>query len=241
MSKFALVNSIVCNSLETWEDKIFLTFDLDWCDDEVLAYTLDILERYDVRATFFVTHYTPLLDRMRENPKIELGIHPNFNFLLNGDFRLGKNIDEVIEFYIRIVPDAISVRSHSLTRNSYLMLALKKFGLVYELNILMLFDDNIKPFIDSVSGIVSLPHLLQDDVICMRDRDEFRQVSSRLSNSGLKILDFHPIHIFLNSSNMSEYINAKQNNFKINANSKQRLKYGAEDCLIEIIKGSMWA
>ena len=43
---------------------------------------------------------------MRANQNIELGIHPNFNPLLNGDFRYGKSIDEVIKYYKKIAPEA---------------------------------------------------------------------------------------------------------------------------------------
>src|SRR5688572_30631364 len=91
-----------------YENKLFLTFDIDWASDHVLNHTIDLLEKFDVCATFFVTHETPLLNKIRRNPKFELGIHPNFNFLLNGDFRHGKNPEEVVEYYLKMVPDAVS-------------------------------------------------------------------------------------------------------------------------------------
>jgi hypothetical protein len=114
--------------------KIFLTFDIDWCSDKVLSFLLDILEKYNVRATIFVTHDTYLLDRIRENNNIELGIHPNFNFLLNGDFRLGKNVEEIIEYCLKLVPDAISVRSHSMTQSSTILSNFAQYGLKYDCN-----------------------------------------------------------------------------------------------------------
>lgn len=55
--------------------KIFLTFDIDWASDEVLEYCIDIIEKANVKATWFVTHETPLLERLRANPNFELGIH----------------------------------------------------------------------------------------------------------------------------------------------------------------------
>lgn len=48
--------------------KPFLTFDIDWASDAVLEYCIDILEQANVRVTWFATHQTPLLDRIRENP-----------------------------------------------------------------------------------------------------------------------------------------------------------------------------
>ena len=87
---FELIKDINIKDSKSWENKIFLTFDLDWCSDEVLEYTLNLLEQFNVKAIFFITHYTKLLDRMKKNESFELGIHPNFNFLLNGDFRYGN-------------------------------------------------------------------------------------------------------------------------------------------------------
>ena len=104
---FEKIKTINVKNKPSWDGKLFLTFDVDWCSDEVLSYTLDIVEKYDINSTFFITHQTALLDRMRENPKIELGIHPNFNPLLNGDFQYGRSIREVIEFYKKIVLELI--------------------------------------------------------------------------------------------------------------------------------------
>ena len=100
----------------------------------MLSYTLDIIEKHNIKATFFVTHETKLLVRMWNNPNIELGIHPNFNPLLNGDFRYGKNFEEVIEYYKNIVPEAVGVRSHSMTQNSPILDTFEKFGLIYDCN-----------------------------------------------------------------------------------------------------------
>ena len=33
---------------------------------------------------------------------MELGIHPNFSFLMNGDYRYGRNCEEVIDYYEKL-------------------------------------------------------------------------------------------------------------------------------------------
>lgn len=63
---------------------ICLTFDMEWGNDTVLEYFYKLLKRYDVSATIFVTHETKWLHQFREDDKIELGIHPNFNKILGG-------------------------------------------------------------------------------------------------------------------------------------------------------------
>ena len=82
-----------------WKNKIFLTFDIEWATDEVLNYVLDIICDAKIKTTFFCTHATSILQRMRENCNMELGIHTNFNFLLKNDYRYGKNYKEVIQYY----------------------------------------------------------------------------------------------------------------------------------------------
>ena len=55
---FENIKNINVINPSSWKDKMFLTFDIDWCSDEVLLYTLDIIEKYNIKATFFVTHET---------------------------------------------------------------------------------------------------------------------------------------------------------------------------------------
>ena len=82
LSRFGLIREIRPERPETWRGRVFLTLDLDWACDGVLEDTIDLVEGEDVSATWFVTHDTPLLERIRSNPRFELGIHPNFNGLL---------------------------------------------------------------------------------------------------------------------------------------------------------------
>ena len=131
---FGNIKDIKTKNLATWQDKVFLTFDTDWAIDPVIEKTLDLIDEHDLSATIFITHDTPLLDRMRKNPNIELGIHPNFNFLLEGDFRYGKNYEEVINYYRKIVPEAVSLRSHSMTNNSRISSLLDKLGIFFNCN-----------------------------------------------------------------------------------------------------------
>lgn len=160
--KFENIKNINLENPSSWQDKLFISFDIDWCSDEVLSYTLDIVEKYNIKATFFVTHETLLLERMRDNPKIELGIHPNFNPLLSGDFRYGKNFEEVIEYYKNIVPAALGVRSHSMTQNSPILDTFEKFGLIYDCNTFIPYSSNIevKPYNHWTDKLIKVPYFL---------------------------------------------------------------------------------
>ena len=82
MPIFNFIKSISLKN-ENWENEIFLTFDIDWASDEVINDSLEVIEKYGIKSTWFVTHDSPILERLKDNKNIELGIHPNFNFLLN--------------------------------------------------------------------------------------------------------------------------------------------------------------
>jgi hypothetical protein len=194
---------------DNYENKLFLTFDIDWASDEVLNFTVDFLEKQGVCATFFVTHETPVLKRIRNNPKFELGIHPNFNFLLNGDFRYGKNPLEVIEYYLNMVPDAISVRCHSVTYNSQILDTLFAKGLKYDLNIYLPRRSGIpsKPILFPSYGMTRLPYFWEDDDHFLYNENPSPDLY--LGHPGLKIFDFHPIHVFLNTEHHARYDNAR--------------------------------
>ncbi len=208
-SKFSTIKSINLSNRQSWEDHLFLTFDIDWASDEVLNYTIDIVEKHDVPATWFVTHDTPVLNRLRRNKKFELGIHPNFNFLLNGDFRLGSSFFEVIDRMLEIVPEATSVRSHSMTQNSNILDAFYKRGLTHDCNhfIPEQTDMALVPWL-LWNDIIKVPYFWEDDVFCLYPKNT--PLSTLSSRDGVKVFNFHPIHVFLNTENIGRYESSRE-------------------------------
>src|SRR5688572_12527282 len=146
---------------------MFLTFDVDWAHDEVVAASIDLVEEADVPATWFVTHDTPLLARLRANPLFEIGIHPNFLPLLNGDPGNGANAEEILDRLLAIAPEAKSVRSHSLVQGGRLLELFRNKGLTHECNSFIPERSGIelKPWTDWF-GIVRLPYFWEDDFFC---------------------------------------------------------------------------
>ena len=189
---------------DSWEDKVFLTFDTEWANDEILSYMLNIILEANIKATFFCTHRTKLLERMRKNNKIELGIHPNFNFLLKGDFRYGRTYDEVVRYFKDIVPEAVSARSHCLVQGTQISEALKKNGLDYEVNILIP-NRQLSPWQDTQT--IKVPYGWEDDTHCLF-RWEFNM--EYFLKRGIKIFNFHPLFIYLNAEDIKRYEVSKE-------------------------------
>ena len=209
MAEFRTISSVDIDNTSSWKDVAFLTIDIDWANDVVLADTIDLIETSGVAATWFVTHDTPLLNRLRTNSRFELGIHPNFNFLLEGDFRNGRNAREVIERLQTIVPEAVSVRSHSMTQSSQLIALFKEMGLSHDANHFVPVNAgiNLKPW-KLWNDLIRVPYFWEDDLHLLYERFGVAQQnpSSLLAKGcGLKVFDFHPIHIFLNTESLSRY------------------------------------
>lgn len=193
----------------SWQERIFITLDLDWAHDAVVADALDLLERRGIAATIFVTHETPLLTRMRANPAFELGIHPNFNPLLNGEHDYGKTMGEVLDRFLELVPEARSARSHSLATSSPMLDALAEKGLRCESNTFIPWETGValKPWMAWNGTLVRVPVCWADDIHCMTgtswDAGRLRAIP------GLRVFIFHPIHLFLNTDGIERYNQAR--------------------------------
>ena len=206
-----VISSIQIEAEASWSEIPYLTLDIDWAHDDILADTIELVEKYRVPATWFVTHDTPLLSRLRSNPDFELGIHPNFNWLLSGDDRAGRDADEVVDRLLAIVPEAKCVRSHSTTQSSGLLDLFARRGLSHECNSFIPVQSGIelKPW-RLWTGLTRVPYFWEDDVACLYSCENALPMSRLVSLAGIKVFDFHPVHIFLNTENMHRYEQARE-------------------------------
>ena len=236
--KCGLINEINYLDPFSWENKIFFTTDIDWACDEVLQYCIDLFKENNCKVTWFVTHQTRILEQLRSDNDFELGIHPNFNpLLIHGSFEKGKNALEILQSVKKIVPESVSVRSHSLTQNSMLLKLFNEIGIRYELNtyIAPFQGINLKPFFYHFN-MVKLPYMWQDDshLECGYDYRECLEFIK--SSKGITIINFHPIHLFLNSEVMDRYNGVRDilNNFNILKENVNLNKYGIRNFFQDI-------
>src|SRR5437870_1859007 len=97
---------------------IVLTFDVDWAPDFAIDFVAEQLVQHQIRATWFVTHDSPAIERLRRHPELfELGIHPNF---LPGSTH-GATTHEVLRHCMTMVPEAVSLRTHCLFQSTPLL------------------------------------------------------------------------------------------------------------------------
>jgi hypothetical protein len=224
--------------LMEWDSSVFLTFDIDWASDFVISDTLDLLNEYNVAATFFATHKTPILDVIRSNPRFELGIHPNFNDLLNtSEFDNVENARKRVHALKQIVPEALSVRSHSTTVSSKLLDLFKEFGIDYDCNYVIPYQvgQKIVPW-RLWNDLIRVPYFYADDLsLAYRLADE--DMPKICQTAGLKVFDFHPIHIYLNTDLSSTYESTRGIHRNENLLLKQRVPHrGTRNKFIELLQ-----
>jgi hypothetical protein len=192
----------------SYDNEIYLTFDTDWADEAVLRDTIDVLDSRGVAATVFATHASPLLAELAGHPRIEVGLHPNFNPLLDGGSG-ATDAGRVLGDLHDLFPAAVSVRSHSLVQSSALQYLFARRGLTHEANQFVPSWSGItcRPYRE-ISGLIRVPYFWEDDVHVMAmagglvtDWD----AGALLAGPGLKMFDFHPIHVFLNTERMERY------------------------------------
>lgn len=181
-----------------------ITLDVDWAPDFMIDAAADALLAREVRATWFVTHASPAIDRLRERPDLfELGIHPNF---LPGSSH-GATPTEVVAHCAALVPEARAVRTHCLLQSTPLHDELLRHSDVeVDLSLFLPHAEHVEPVVQwSPAGrLLRLPYVWQDNMEMYAPEPRW-DAAALLDAPGLRIFDFHPVHVWLNSRAFEPY------------------------------------
>ena len=210
MHSFGKIGDINVNNKESYENKFFITFDVDWACDEVFSFAIDTMEDAGLPATWFITHETSLLARLRANEKFELGLHPNFNGLLsNSSGPVGQSANSIVKDILKIVPEAKAFRSHSMTQSSVLLNIFIDNGLTHDCNhfIPASLGYELLPW-RMWNGLTRVPYFWEDDIHFLSECNF--ELSGGLVGRGIKVFDFHPIHVFLNTEHIDRYNRSRE-------------------------------
>lgn len=188
-----------------------ITVDIDWAPDFMIDQLAARFEAADVKCTWFVTHSSPAVDRLRGNSNFELGIHPNF---LPGTSH-GKTDDEIIQYCFNLVPEAKSVRTHALVQSSPLIWKLNQdYNIKTDCSLFLPQTPLSHPHTVCHHGkkapLVRIPYNWEDDVECLRPNPSWQLEDSVFDFSGMKIFNFHPVYVELNETDFSRYTALKK-------------------------------
>ena len=185
---------------------IAITLDIDWAPDHVIDRVAEQLVAANVRATWFVTHASPAVDRLRQHPALfELGIHPNF---LPGSTH-GSTAADVIDHCMTLVPDARSMRTHSLVQSTVLLeTIMARTPVETDVSLFLPGHRGLARVVQPLRArpLTRLPFWWEDDFEMYCPVSDW-QLAARCANAepGLCILNFHPIHVALNSPSLDGY------------------------------------
>ena len=186
-------------------DDIVITLDVDWAPDFAIDFAARLLLENNVHATWFVTHQSPALERLRQHPELfELGIHPNF---LPGSTH-GETPEKVLDYCMGLAPEAVSMRTHSLVQSTPLLKhVLTQTPITTDVSLFLRRASFLCPVEFEVGGrtLIRVPYYWEDDFEMESSNPCWRADPLLADGEGLKVFDFHPIHIYLNSVSMGPY------------------------------------
>jgi hypothetical protein len=181
-----------------------LTFDIDWAPDFAIDGLAETLIERRVKSTWFVTHHSPAVDRLRRRPDLfELGLHPNFLPLSTH----GATPEEIISHCSQLVPDALSLRTHCLVQSTPLLRTIARTTRIQaDVSLFLPGMSGLRPFEQRFGSrsLLRVPFVWEDDVEMDAPAPDWHP-KSILELDGLRVFNFHPIHVFLNSTQMDPY------------------------------------
>lgn len=185
-------------------DRVYLTFDIDWAPDDVLGELVEWLEGQNVKATFFVTHDSPLIRELADRAWVERGIHPQWTDRLTGRATGGEPWQPLVDL-MKLVPEAVSSRSHSLIQGTPMISAYAEQGLRIDANPYLPFSQLGEIAAWSYwTGTRIVPFVWSDYIDFVRNGEDALPSLLERSNC-LKVVAFHPIHVYLNTSDVAHY------------------------------------
>jgi hypothetical protein len=190
-----------------------LSFDVDWVSDWAIMQVADILIQNKIKSTWFITHDSPAIRELINMPDLfEIGLHPN---LMPGTTQ-GKTEDDIFKQLRKIAPDAEIVRTHGLVFSNALMKNLiLKYGVRFDSSVLLFESANIEPHMryykETNTPMIRLPYFWEDSIEILKPNPSFDIGNPKYHVDGLKVFDFHPVHVVLNTCDIHAYNWCKNN------------------------------
>jgi len=185
--------------------KTAISIDVDWAPDFAIEELAMMLEDSKFPATWFVTHMSSAIESLaKQGVQVELGVHPNF---FSGSSH-GETHEEVIDHCMALVPNATSFRTHGVfqSTNLFSMIVGRYPNLCVDSSIYLPLQRDIQPvdmyFFEHDNRLVRFPYYWEDDLVAIRPDNRWDRVPA---TNGIRIFDFHPVHVALNSDSVSSY------------------------------------
>lgn len=179
----------------------------DWASESMLEFTINYFESRNIKLTPYITNPSEIIKTHYSGKKSKyVGLHPNF--LPNSSH--GSNYFEITEYITKLWPDARSYACHCFYDNIRTTDLLFEKGLKYDSNLCLHLQPNIVP-LNHCSGSIRFPVFFEDDIYARyKGNWSFSGIQTHFETPGLKLINFHPIHICLNTPDFEFYNSTKQ-------------------------------
>lgn len=212
---------------------VVFTGDQDWAPEWAVQDTLDLFHEVDIPYHLFRTNDSQAARHARENFQgFSEGWHPNF---LDGSSH-GSTFEEVISEMARLVPHSRSIRCHSFYEYTGMWARISGTDIVAESHGLTDMQVGLRPM-RMWTGLWRFPVFLEDDVFFASEvhESQLARLWRNLQMPGLKILNFHPVHVALNTSSAEQYTKWKSET-SASVRSLPAAGFGTRSLLQEIIE-----
>ena len=175
--------------------------DTDWISEKGLGQVLDDFFE-DVPVTVFATGpYSSL----NESDLREIGVHPNYEH---------STPREALEPLLSEFPSAVGHRAHSLHYTERLRPLFYEFGISYDSAFMHYFKTDVQPSMIG-RGVVELPQYFMDMFHLEMSRGKSTSETWDIGqvdfeSAGLRIFNFHPVHLLLNTGTEEHYFDSKE-------------------------------
>jgi hypothetical protein len=179
-------------------DWVSFTMDTDWTPPEVLEYVFSEIVDERLPLTIFCTDPYPAAETRRHT---EIALHYNMEQLgFAASYRA----------IAARLPMARGARGHSLAISERLRPLYQEFQTCYDSSYLMPHQPGIVPF-HIARGVWEFPIYFMDMYFLDYYQGDFHHAPrlEHLAVPGLKVLDFHPVHLLLNTPSSDFYQTVK--------------------------------
>ena len=212
-----------------------LTSDQDWAPPWAAKELLDRVAKWKLPLHVFRTSPCPVFDAAAKSGRFSQGWHPNF---LPRSTQ-GSTPKEVIAYLQSHFPGARTVRGHEFVSFSSAAIELRNAGILVDSHVATAYQEELLPLMHW-TGTLGLPVYFEDDVFFKHDPDRLNLdwVAKTLFSPGLKILNFHAVHVGINAPSEAHYQSVRDKIYAPTTNPAE-IRYpgrGTSDVLDELVE-----
>ena len=179
--------------------RFVMTMDTDWAPQFVINHALAMLAEHAIPTTIFCTSPYNFPRKLLDEGNLEIALHPNF-MPDSTQGPAGASEEDRLRHLLEIYPEAKGSRSHRLYWHSGIRKLLMRNGLTYDASIFCPLQSHLKGY--DYYGLTRFPIWWADGYHLMQKFSLNKFEPPGIATSGLKILNFHPIHIYCNTRDL---------------------------------------